>query len=123
MILRDKLSHTIYLNTAEVPRIKAIPDVPEANEEQHHFVVATFENRKLVGVERVWVGVHKGTKTCRMVQQHSLMRKGADGHLEFWNDFTEQWDAGLPGDAPKQGAEALQKAALSHGTNGRSRSR
>lgn len=92
MIRQDSKTGTIYLNTAQVPRIKNIPNVRPHVERQHHFTVVECDGTKLASIERVWVAVSCASGECRVIHKQDMMRL-RDGSLQLWNDFTASWEA------------------------------
>jgi hypothetical protein len=92
MIRQDCKTNTIYVNTAQVPRIMDISNVPPHVERCHHFTVAEFDGTKLASIESIWVAVSCGSGECRVLQKQDLMRLRG-GSLQLWNDYTESWEA------------------------------
>jgi uncharacterized protein (TIGR04168 family) len=87
MIVRDHKRGTVFLNTAEHPRIQQLQ-----GEEAHQFTVVTFDNKDICGIESVWVGVTE-RRTCRIVQAQPLLRKHSSSQVELWNSFSQEWNA------------------------------
>jgi uncharacterized protein (TIGR04168 family) len=96
MVIQDSTASTIYLNTAEVPRVRSAEAGGHQQERQHHFVVVEIQGKAIASIESIWVGVTKGTHECRIVQTQHLIRDTEQGR-QVWNDFTGGWDEGAPG--------------------------
>jgi hypothetical protein len=86
MITKQQARDTIYLNTAEFPRIRQMQGV-----EAHHFTVVSFDGTDVCDIESVWVGVARIGSICSIVHSQPLLRRTASD-VELWNSFTQEWE-------------------------------
>lgn len=106
MVVQPSGSDTIYLNTAEVPRVKPIEGSGSATECMHNFTVVELRAGEVASIERTWVGVDRSSLACRLIDVQPLLRD-TEGGRQFWDDFAGDWGAGRPGAACEQAQQAV----------------